>query len=179
MGIKAQQKDEPARGSSPSEQAQSAQARRAADSRPGSGSRGQAARRWRRLIWAGTVVVLVAVLGSLVFATHQASTQGAPVGLQVGDRAPNFTLRDLQGKQVSLHSFLGRPVLLHFWAVDCTSCQAEQPDYLRAIKALGAKAPVILAEDAWGEPADYVAPYVRKEHIPGTVLIDTSRAIYY
>jgi hypothetical protein len=68
---------------------------------------------------------------------------------------------------------------LHFWAVDCTTCQGEQADYLRAIKHLGAKAPVILAEDAWGETADYAEPYVVKNHIPDTVLIDTSRKVFY
>ena len=131
------------------------------------------------VIWGVALVALLAVLGSLLFAVrHESSAQGAPVGLRIGDKAPDFTLKNLQGVSVSLHQFLGRPVLLHFWAVDCTSCQAEQADYLRAIKHLGARAPVILAEDAWGEPADYTRPYVRKNHIPGTVLIDTSRSVF-
>jgi len=148
----------------------------------GGGRRGPGARlvsRRNAVIWGVTLLALLAVLGSLLFATrHESVAHGAPVGLRVGDRAPDFTLKSLQGAPVSLHQFLGRPVLLHFWAVDCTSCQAEQADYLRAIKHLGARAPVILAEDAWGEPADYARPYVREHHIPGTVLIDTSRAVF-
>ena len=132
------------------------------------------------LVWGIALIALLAVLVSLLFAARpRGSAQGAPVGLQVGDRAPDFTLKSLQGAAISLHQFLGRPVLLHFWAVDCTTCQGEQADYLRAIKHLGAKAPVILAEDAWGETADYAKPYVRKNHIPGTVLIDTSRTVFY
>ena len=131
-------------------------------------------------IWSIALVGLLVVLASLLFVTHpRGSAQGAPVGLQVGDRAPDFTLKSLQGALVSLHQFLGRPVLLHFWAVDCTTCQGEQADYLRAITQLGAKAPVILAEDAWGETAAYAEPYVLKNHIPGTVLIDTSRNVFY
>ncbi|MGH2346659.1 MAG: TlpA family protein disulfide reductase [Chloroflexota bacterium] len=131
------------------------------------------------VIWGVALVALLAVLGSLLFATRrQGAAQGTSVGLRVGDRAPDFTLKSLQGIPVSLHQFLGRPVLLHFWAVDCTSCQAEQAGYLHAIKHLGAKAPVILAEDAWGEPADYARPYVRENHIPGIVLIDTSRGVF-
>ncbi len=132
------------------------------------------------IIWGLALVALLAVLASLLFAERpRGSAQGAPVGLHVGDRAPDFTLKSLQGDSVSLHRFLGRPVLLHFWAVDCTTCQGEQADYLRAINQLGAKAPVILAEDAWGETAAYARPYVLKNHIPGTVLIDTSRKVFY
>lgn len=135
--------------------------------------------RGRRLIWSGALVAVVAILASLLLLTHRpGDASGAPVGLLVGDRAPDFTLADLQGKPVSLHQFLGRPVLLHFWAVDCTSCQAEQAGYLRAIHHLGSRAPVILAEDAWGEPASYARPYVLKHHLPGIVLIDTSRAVF-
>jgi hypothetical protein len=69
-------------------------------------------------------------------------------------------------------------VLLHFWAVDCTTCRGEQPAYLRAIHDLGARAPAILAVDAWGEPASYVAPYVRKAGLPDTVLIDPPHSVY-
>ena len=34
----------------------------------------------------------------------------------VGLTAPNFTLKDLAGNDVSLKSFRGMPVLLAFWA---------------------------------------------------------------
>jgi cytochrome oxidase Cu insertion factor (SCO1/SenC/PrrC family) len=33
----------------------------------------------------------------------------------VGQMAPDFTLRDLSGQDVSLSDFKGRPVLLSFW----------------------------------------------------------------
>ena len=137
------------------------------------------ASRRKPVIWGLGLTALLAVLVSLLLITRQpGSAAQAPVGLHIGDRAPNFTLADLQGRPVSLRQFLGRPVLLHFWAVDCTSCQAEQADYLRAVQHLGSKAPVILAEDAWGEPASYARPYVIKHHLPGVVLIDTSRAVF-
>src|SRR5207302_3711059 len=77
-----------------------------------------------------------------------------------------------------LHNFLGRPVLLHFWAVDCTTCQGEQPAYLQAIHDLGHHAPQILAVDAWGEPASYVAPYVARYKLPGTILIDPPHSVF-
>lgn len=135
----------------------------------------------KKPLWLGAVLVVAVVLGGLLL-TERSTTGSASspkVGLRVGDLAPGFTLRNLQGKQVSLSSFHGKPLLLHFWAVDCTTCQAEQADYLRAVRDLGARAPAILAVDAWGEPASYVAPYVHRHALPGTVLVDPSRGTFY
>lgn len=41
--------------------------------------------------------------------------------------APPFTLRNLDGNQVSLSDFKGKPVLVTFWATWCLSCQEEMP----------------------------------------------------
>jgi len=59
------------------------------------------------------------------------SSSGAPVGLQVGDAAPNFTLTALDGKQVSLSDFRGEPVMLNFWYSTCPGCLAEIPGMQR------------------------------------------------
>lgn len=48
------------------------------------------------------------------------STLGAP--------APGFTLPDVAGKEVSLNSLKGNPVLLYFWASWCDSCRAHNPE---------------------------------------------------
>jgi hypothetical protein len=46
------------------------------------------------------------------------STSIIPVGHRIGERAPDFNLFKLTGEKVSLGSYLGRPVMVNFWATD-------------------------------------------------------------
>jgi peroxiredoxin/protocatechuate 3,4-dioxygenase beta subunit len=58
--------------------------------------------------------------------------------LAVGDPSPNFTLKTLEGKELSLADFRGKYVLLDFWATWCAPCLAEMPN-LQAIQDQYAK----------------------------------------
>ena len=44
--------------------------------------------------------------------------------------APNFTLSDLQGQEVSLNDLKGKVVLLNFWGTWCGPCVKEIPDFI-------------------------------------------------
>jgi len=41
--------------------------------------------------------------------------------------APAFSLKSLDGKQIALSDFRGKPVLITFWATWCASCKEEIP----------------------------------------------------
>lgn len=47
--------------------------------------------------------------------------------LQLGDKAPNFQLTDMEGKTFSLADYQGKPVILRFWSTDCKYCRADTP----------------------------------------------------
>lgn len=45
--------------------------------------------------------------------------------------APDFTLMNLSGEEVSLSDYKGKVVLINFWATWCSFCDMEMPDLQR------------------------------------------------
>lgn len=57
----------------------------------------------------------------------------SPPARAAGVSAPDFRVRDLQGREVRLEQFKGRPLVLDFWATWCGPCRAELP-HLNALQ---------------------------------------------
>ena len=56
--------------------------------------------------------------------------------VQVGQKAPDFVLEDLNGGSVSLGDLHGKVVFLHFWATWCPPCLVELPGLMRFVEGL-------------------------------------------
>lgn len=68
-------------------------------------------------------LVLGAVL--LVLFTIACGTKGTIP--QIGDKAPDFALQDVNGNTVRLSQFRGKTVLLVFASVNCKGCEDQMP----------------------------------------------------
>jgi peroxiredoxin len=92
------------------------------------------------LIAASVALPLVLLAVILVVNRGDGSDSGAvtpPPGhatasVEVGEPLPDFTLTDVNGKQVQLSSFRGKPLVLTFFASWCNPCEKEMPLLQRA-----------------------------------------------
>jgi peroxiredoxin len=63
----------------------------------------------------------------------------------VGNPAADFTLPDLNGRQLRLSDYRGKMVLLNFWATWCKPCTTEMPAMQAAYDKLREQGLVVLA----------------------------------
>ncbi len=88
-----------------------------------------------------------------------------------GEPAPDFALRDLDGRPARLSDHRGQPVLINFWATWCTPCKAEMPMFVRAYDEHRADGLVVLALDVQEKP-DAVRAFLAQLPLPFSVLMD-------
>jgi peroxiredoxin len=113
-----------------------------------------------------------AALFSLVLLTGlslagPASAAGPPA---LGAPARPFTLPDLEDRPVTLSSYQGRLVLLHFWATWCPTCREEMTILEAAARAHAGRL-VILGVNL-GEKRSKVSAYVKESGITFPILLD-------
>lgn len=58
--------------------------------------------------------------------------------------APDFTVYDSNGNQITLSSFRGRPVVLNFWASWCPPCRSEMPHFNKVYQSMNEEVEFLL-----------------------------------
>jgi thiol-disulfide isomerase/thioredoxin len=56
---------------------------------------------------------------------------------EIGSRLPEFSVKDLQGREISSADLRGKVVLIDFWATWCQPCKKEMPGYQKLADRYG------------------------------------------
>ena len=94
----------------------------------------------------------------------------------VNSQAPEFTLKDVDGKAVSLASYKGTVVLLNFWATWCPSCRDEMPAMTKLSQQFKNRKFSIIAVST-DRSFSYVRDFLKKHPADFTVLVDDELAV--
>jgi peroxiredoxin len=114
--------------------------------------------------------------------------------------APAFTIKDLQGKSLSLASYKDKVLVLNFWATWCPPCRKEIPDFIEAYRELGDEGLEILGVSVDETTAEALLEWTKRtginypialatpeivrdyepgDYIPATIIIDRKGVIRY
>jgi len=91
-----------------------------------------------------------------------------------GIKAANFSLLDLEGKPVNLSDYVGKVIILDFWATWCPPCVQEIPHFNALAKEYGEKGLVVLGVSVDRDGKEAVDKFKTKTPVNYTIaLVDS------
>lgn len=105
-------------------------------------------------------------------------TQGEETAItRDDDRALDFTLKDLDGRNVSLSDYKGKTILLYFMATWCPECRTTVSHLKEIYSLYNAKGLVLLNIDVM-ESREKASAFSKKYSLPFPTLLDGEGKVY-
>ena len=124
----------------------------------------------KRFTLALAVAVALLSIAGCVSATSP-DTSAAAAGEQTTvEPAPEMTLKDIDGREVSLSDYEGQVVLLNFWATWCGPCKIEMPWFVEFQRQYKDQGFTVLAVSL-DEEFDGVKPFAEQYKLNFPVLL--------
>jgi thiol-disulfide isomerase/thioredoxin len=126
----------------------------------------------------GFVVFMFVVSIGYQFLTANFSDNNSDVDQNIsGQLAKDFTVIDIDGKEVSLSDFKGKPVVVNFWASWCPPCKEEMPYFNEVYKELGDEVQFMMVDlvDGSRETVDTAKAFIKDNGYEFPVFFDTDQ----
>src|SRR5262249_21362197 len=94
----------------------------------------------------------------------------SPALLTVGQKAPDFELKDPDGQTIKLSSLKGKVVVLDFWATWCGPCKMAMPGIQKLHEEFKGKPVKVFGVNIWEKDGDPVAYMASKKYTYGLLL---------
>lgn len=132
---------------------------------------------WKKPAILVLMLSLVLLCCNMTFGAGRRDKSSPEGVVKIGAPAPDFTLRDLEGRALSLKSLRGKVVILTFWATWCPACRSELPSLDAVNRRLGPQGAVVLGING-GEPTARVKSFMTTGHLDFPVVMDESGDIH-
>ncbi|RAK18469.1 peroxiredoxin [Anoxybacillus vitaminiphilus] len=93
-------------------------------------------------------------------------------GLDIGNAAPDFELKTLDGKSIRLSELQGKKVILNFWATWCPPCQAEMPEMQNFYEKYNEDVEILAVNLTSQDSRDKVASFIKEYGLTFPVVLD-------
>jgi thiol-disulfide isomerase/thioredoxin len=115
--------------------------------------------------------------GNLTGSPNSAEDDAKADAKVAGKAAPlDFTLKDMNGVDVKLAAFKGKPIVLNFWATWCGPCRAEIPSLVELQKQYGDEGQdVVILGISVDDPVEKLKPYASQMKMNYPVLVGNGR----
>src|SRR6516165_10252283 len=138
---------------------------------------------WPVLAQVAFVIVAALFVYGFVAVTKEGETRRVcsapcflhPDYLAAERRAPAFSLKDMQGKTVTLESLKGKVVVLNFWTKTCGPCLEEMPELAELTKIVRDRPDVAVVAVSVDDSAADIQPTLQtvlRDAPPFAVLVD-------
>ena len=97
---------------------------------------------------------------------------------KIGDKAPDFTFVGLDGKNVSLSDYKGKPVIINTWNLNCVECKHEMPFFQDVYNSSKGSGLVVLSVNTLDGIGTSTKDFISKNGYTFTVLYDKNQDIY-
>jgi len=119
-------------------------------------------------------IILTALFCAVILAGCGTPAQSCP---KIGDRAPDFTLPGIDGKNVSLSDYAGKPVVINTWSTSCIECKKEMPFFKDVLEQYGPRGLVFLSINTM-DSINTTKNYLSQNGYDFTTAIDLKSVIY-